>query len=153
MSARGVDYPDVTAVVQVGAPADRSQYIHRLGRTARAGKQGEGILLVCPFEAFVLKELRELPVEVVNPPVVDRRTLDDLQQGLRRADPDTAMQCYQAWLGYYNSSLRKLGWDKVELVRQANLFSAVIGLREPPALQKKTVGKMGLKGVPGLRVV
>jgi ATP-dependent RNA helicase MSS116 len=38
VSARGLDYPDVTSVIQVGMPSDRAQYIHRLGRTARAGK-------------------------------------------------------------------------------------------------------------------
>ena len=36
VSARGMDYPDVTAVIQVGMPSDKAQYIHRLGRTARA---------------------------------------------------------------------------------------------------------------------
>lgn len=152
VSARGVDYPDVTAVVQVGAPADRSQYIHRLGRTARAGKVGEGFLLLCPFEQFVLRELRDLPVEMVDPPAPDRRALDEVQAALRRVDSKTAEQCYQAWLGYYNGSLRKLGWSKEQLVQQANFFSAVIGLPQPPALLKKTVGMMGLKGVPGLRI-
>ena len=39
VSARGMDYPDVTSVIQVGQPADKAQYVHRLGRTARAGKQ------------------------------------------------------------------------------------------------------------------
>lgn len=38
VSARGMDYPDVTAVFQVGAPSESAQYIHRLGRTARAGQ-------------------------------------------------------------------------------------------------------------------
>jgi superfamily II DNA/RNA helicase len=33
----GMDYPDVTLVIQVGVTS-REQYIHRLGRTARAGK-------------------------------------------------------------------------------------------------------------------
>ena len=42
VSARGMDYPDVTAVVQVGLPSDKAQYVHRLGRTARAGKAGGG---------------------------------------------------------------------------------------------------------------
>jgi ATP-dependent RNA helicase MSS116 len=44
VSARGVDYPDVTAVLQLGAPSDKAQYIHRLGRTARAGNSGVGIV-------------------------------------------------------------------------------------------------------------
>ncbi|CAM9901402.1 unnamed protein product, partial [Scytosiphon promiscuus] len=51
VSARGMDYPDVSAVIQVGLPSDKAQYIHRLGRTARAGKGGHGILLLCDFES------------------------------------------------------------------------------------------------------
>ena len=43
VTARGMDYPDVTKVVQVGLPSDKAQYIHRLGRTARAGKGGNGV--------------------------------------------------------------------------------------------------------------
>ena len=46
--------------MQVGAPTDRAQYIHRLGRTARAGKQGRGILLLCTFERSFLKEVADL---------------------------------------------------------------------------------------------
>lgn len=37
-------------VEKVGLPSDKAQYIHRLGRTARAGKAGRGILLLCDFE-------------------------------------------------------------------------------------------------------
>jgi ATP-dependent RNA helicase MSS116 len=59
VSARGVDYPDVTLVLQMGVPSSREQYIHRLGRTARAGKTGHGVLLLAPFEdGFVARELR-----------------------------------------------------------------------------------------------
>ena len=50
VSARGLDYPDVTLVIQIGLPSTREQYIHRLGRTARAGKSGEGLLLLAPHE-------------------------------------------------------------------------------------------------------
>lgn len=38
VAARGVDYPDVSLVVQLGAPDNREQYVHRTGRTGRAGK-------------------------------------------------------------------------------------------------------------------
>lgn len=40
----------VLVVGKVGLPSDKAQYIHRLGRTARAGKAGRGILLLCDFE-------------------------------------------------------------------------------------------------------
>ena len=64
VSARGVDYPDVTHVVQVGAPQNRETYIHRLGRTGRAGKDGAGILLLPEHEqVFVSEELDGLGLE------------------------------------------------------------------------------------------
>ena len=62
VSARGVDYPDVSLVVQVGLPTDRDQYVHRVGRTARAGKAGQSLLLLAEFEAFFLNKLRDLPI-------------------------------------------------------------------------------------------
>merc|ERR1719281_2222891 len=63
VSARGLDYPDVTAVIQVGVPSARDQYIHRLGRTGRAGKEGRCILLLHDFESFFLKTVKDLPMK------------------------------------------------------------------------------------------
>ncbi len=40
---------------------DREQYIHRLGRTERAGKSGEGLLLLADYEANALVLWRYLP--------------------------------------------------------------------------------------------
>lgn len=51
--------------LQVGMPADQAQYIHRVGRTARAGKQGQAILLLHDFEQFFLRSIAELPVEKI----------------------------------------------------------------------------------------
>ena len=61
-----------------------------------------------------------------------------------------AEQSYQAWLGFYNSNCSAIGWSKAQLVQMANVYSRVMGLKNQPYLEKKTVGKMGLKGVPGL---
>jgi superfamily II DNA/RNA helicase len=48
---------------QIGIPSDREQYIHRLGRTGREGKEGEGILLLAPWEEYFLDEIKDLPLE------------------------------------------------------------------------------------------
>merc|ERR1711972_1273732 len=66
VSARGLDYPDVTTVIQVGAPSSRDQYIHRLGRTGRAGRSGEGLLLLHDFENHFVRTLKDLPLEKVD---------------------------------------------------------------------------------------
>ena len=57
---------------QIGIPTDRELYIHRLGRTGREGKEGEGILLLAPWEEYFLDEIRDLPLEKVPSPHLDR---------------------------------------------------------------------------------
>lgn len=74
-----------------------------------------------------------------------------MNKGLQVVSEDAKEKAYQAWLGYYNSCT-VLKWDKATLVKRANLFSSTLGLREPPALLRKTVGMMGLRNVPGLRI-
>ncbi|MBI3648843.1 MAG: DEAD/DEAH box helicase [Actinobacteria bacterium] len=48
VAARGLDLEDITHVINFDAPADEKAYIHRVGRTARAGRGGEGITFVTP---------------------------------------------------------------------------------------------------------
>jgi ATP-dependent RNA helicase MSS116 len=110
------------------------------------------VLLLAPFDTYVLRELSDLPITPVDfvppSPVLSA----EVARGLAAVDGQTAAQCFGAWLGEKNGSLRKLNWDKVTLVRWANAYSATLGCRSPPPLPRKTVGKMGLKGVPGLIV-
>lgn len=158
VSARGLDYPDITFVLQVGL-TDKQQYVHRLGRTARAGKEGRGLLLLAPFEEqTMMRELREMPLEKMTAAELNiSNQTPTVARALVRVSSDellrtAAEQAYQAWLGFYKSNLRKCGWDAAQLVQTANNYAIYCGLRQPPALQKSTVSKMGLKGVPGITI-
>ncbi|GMN42933.1 hypothetical protein TIFTF001_012132 [Ficus carica] len=150
VSARGVDYPDVTFVVQVGLPADSKQYIHRLGRTGRKGKEGEGMLLLAPWEEFFLSSIKALPITKASEPSVDPDMKRKVERALSKVEMKTKEAAYQAWLGYYNSN-KTVARDKYKLVELANEFSRCMGLDNPPAIPKLILGKMGLKNVPGLR--
>eukprot|EP00439_Symbiodinium_sp_Y106_P012793 s1362_g1.t2 len=73
VTSRGLDYPGVTAVIQVGAPDGRDEYIHRVGRTGRASSAGLGVLLLHDFERDFLDQIGDLriseaPVEEVDAP-------------------------------------------------------------------------------------
>lgn len=62
VAARGIDIVDLTHVINYGLPQDADSYIHRIGRTGRAGKQGTAITFVSPSEyrrlSFVQKAVK-----------------------------------------------------------------------------------------------
>lgn len=68
VTARGMDFPNVTHVIQVGLPPSKEQYIHRVGRTGRAGKEGEGWLLLPSVERRFVdrRDWRDLPLVADN---------------------------------------------------------------------------------------
>lgn len=57
VAARGIDVPDVDWIVQFDPPKDPSFFIHRVGRTARAGRSGNSLLLLLPKEQSYLQLL------------------------------------------------------------------------------------------------
>ena len=101
VSARGMDYPDVTAVIQVGMPSEKAQYIHRLGRTGRAGKEGGGYLLLTEEERPFLRMVSDLPL-AQRPPLdasAVAKLTTDFAEAMLRVEPSSKQAGYQAWLG------------------------------------------------------
>ncbi|KJA13799.1 hypothetical protein HYPSUDRAFT_49610 [Hypholoma sublateritium FD-334 SS-4] len=165
--ARGMDFPNVTTVIQVGVPMDKESYIHRLGRTARAGRAGRAVLVVAQpesfFPTFTLKEIPFQSYRPASPGVPNTAntaaaggsaTAAAVHAAAAALDADIKTKTYKAWLGYYKSHARAMRWSDADLVAQANAF-ADAGLHADgvPPVERQTVGKMGLKGVPGLNVV
>jgi ATP-dependent RNA helicase MSS116, mitochondrial len=163
--AVGVDYPNVSHVIQFGIPESREQYIHRLGRTGRGGTTGRGWLVLSDWESPFLQELKgvEIPADdvlrnmIANPMDPDSEALmGDIRNRISNKDrvlASSASGAYQAFLGYYVGQMKRMRIrGKEELVDIANDFALLSGLREPPALTKQMVGKMGLKGVSGLNI-
>ncbi|CAN9100630.1 unnamed protein product [Alternaria alternata] len=151
---RGMDFPNVGLVVQLGLPSSTDQYVHRVGRTARAGKDGRAVLLLFEQEAFFPRINKTLPINPYPVDLVSR--LPSHQANIDRAfvnvDEVAKSKAYQAFLGYNKTFVKKLQISTADLVRLANDYARTMGCPEPPMLEKSTVGKMGLKGVPGLRI-
>src|SRR5207245_4930212 len=71
IAARGIDIDDLPHVVNYEIPNVPEDYVHRIGRTGRAGAQGEAVSLVCVDEEGFLRDIeklikREIPKEVVS---------------------------------------------------------------------------------------
>jgi ATP-dependent RNA helicase RhlE len=57
VAARGIDVPDVAQVINYDAPEDREAYVHRIGRTGRAGRTGTGISFVLADQAAEMRKI------------------------------------------------------------------------------------------------
>ena len=61
VAARGIDIDGISHVINYDAPEDRESYVHRIGRTARAGRSGAGVTLVAPEQvgdvASIVREI------------------------------------------------------------------------------------------------
>lgn len=62
VAARGLDIPAVDWIIQFDPPDDPREYIHRVGRTARAGGQGKALLFLLPQELGFLHFLKKAKV-------------------------------------------------------------------------------------------
>jgi ATP-dependent RNA helicase MSS116 len=105
VSARGVDYPGVTLVIQVGLPTSRDQYIHRIGRTGRAGKEGEAILMLSPYEEGYLKCINDLPVRKelrfnLSPNRRNQEIVDDIKRVTSKMDIKEKNNVYTSLIGF-----------------------------------------------------
>ena len=60
IAARGLDIEELPHVVNYDLPQVAEDYIHRIGRTGRAGASGSALSLVCPEEAYLLEAIEKL---------------------------------------------------------------------------------------------
>ena len=105
VAARGIDIPGVTHVVNYSLPFDTATYVHRIGRTGRAGTTGIAITFVRPEErrklGFLTKnvlkatksELKEGKIpsihEVID--VKEKRVIEELKQKLFKENPSDSI--------------------------------------------------------------
>ncbi len=57
VAARGLDVPRISHVINYDVPYDTEAYVHRIGRTGRAGRTGDAILFVAPREKRMLQQI------------------------------------------------------------------------------------------------
>jgi ATP-dependent RNA helicase DeaD len=77
VAARGLDIDDISHVFNYDLPDDPEIYIHRIGRTGRAGKTGIAISLVTPAEKRLLRQIESLIRQSINKAVLP--TVDDIK--------------------------------------------------------------------------
>jgi ATP-dependent RNA helicase DeaD len=67
VAARGLDVERIGHVVNYDVPYDTGSYVHRIGRTGRAGRKGEAILFIAPRERNMLRAIERATRQVIEP--------------------------------------------------------------------------------------
>ncbi|GBB86348.1 hypothetical protein RclHR1_12780002 [Rhizophagus clarus] len=142
VSARGVDYPGVTMVLQIGAPSSREQYIHRLGRTGRAGKEGEGMLILAPFEKGFTEFINDLPIKEVDVQSYNVKDDDMVERAIEELDIEKISSACTAFLGYYAGKTSSNYFKKHDLLPAVNELSKAFGTDTP--INQSFLDKIGL---------
>ncbi|XP_022745548.1 DEAD-box ATP-dependent RNA helicase 17 [Durio zibethinus] len=70
VAARGLDFPKVRCIVQYDSPGEATEYVHRVGRTARLGERGESLLFLQPIEVDYLQDLEKHGVSLTEYPLL-----------------------------------------------------------------------------------
>ncbi|GAP82466.2 putative dead box RNA helicase protein [Rosellinia necatrix] len=162
VTARGMDFPNVTDVVQIGLPPDRDQYIHRVGRTGRAGNAGKGWLILTE------PEMAEARSRLPGLPITPNHTIETAKHVAGQSPPpeavanlfrdiDAAYPLVHKWnfVEMYLGSLgQKFGrrYQCEDLVNSLNQWCTYMGWEQPPAIPPKVVQNRALSHIPGIRV-
>jgi ATP-dependent RNA helicase RhlE len=101
VASRGIDVPETSMVINASAPRDPHDYIHRIGRTGRAFRNGTALTLFDASERFAMERIEELIQSEVLPypeppaleefetPRSERQTqAREIDRELRKRDPD-----------------------------------------------------------------
>ncbi len=158
VTARGMDFPNVSHVIQVGVPPNSEQYIHRIGRTGRAGKGGQGWILVTQSDVSdARRTLPGLPIQRAtgietadydlssepdnHPPAVAH-----VNEGLRNIPKFVLHDAYMSLFAVPGPRLEDRVEDLNEWVKLG------WGWPQPPAFDLYTARKRRLLHIRGIRV-
>jgi len=138
VAARGIDVARVSHVINYDIPYDTEAYVHRIGRTGRAGRQGTAILFVAPRETGMLRAIERAtrqPIEQISLPskeaVADRRITQFKQQV---AEAIEALKDEQ--LDFFAEVIEQLATEKgIDTVEIASALAYLLQRERPLQLE------------------
>lgn len=165
VTARGMDFPNVSHVIQVGLPRSADDYIHRIGRTGRAGKSGEGWLLLNKDEqrAFQRKmdhpglqleevELQTAALDMKKPaqlPANVARIMTIIESGVKNVPHSVKCSVYSSLLAVLPQQFPdRQKQDQIDMMNELAQFGW--GMQTPPRLSRRLVEKLGYGRCSGI---
>ncbi len=107
VAARGLDVERISHVINYDIPYDTEAYVHRIGRTGRAGRQGDAILFVAPRERRMLQAIEKATrskIEIMELPsteIINNKRIAKFKQDITDTIGNEDLQFYKDMLEQY----------------------------------------------------
>lgn len=117
VAARGLDVERISLVVNYDIPYDSEAYVHRIGRTGRAGREGKAILFVSPRERRLLKTIEHAtkqPIEKMSLPsgqVIERKRIESFREQLAQTIETQNLSFFQDLVADWRETLETTDAD------------------------------------------
>ncbi|GMM56394.1 ATP-dependent RNA helicase [Maudiozyma humilis] len=151
VGARGMDFPNVQEVLQIGVPSELANYIHRIGRTARSGKEGKSVIFLCKDELPFVHTLEE-EKNIIIKNKLDYKTNEKLSEEISEHINDVSelSDVLLSIISYYRTVMKEYGFNMRKLLPQiASSFGEL--LNEPErkiTVDNYMLEKMGIARNP-----
>ena len=163
VAARGLDVPRISHVINYDIPTDTEAYVHRIGRTGRAGRKGEAILFVAPRERHLLSAIERATgqrIEAMQLPsredIADRRIgrfKDLITETLEAQDLDFFEELVDSYQSEHDVGLSEIAAALVYLLQRERplVVEAAAAPEEseaPPPADQRRAGRAEPTGKP-----
>lgn len=146
VAARGLDVDRISHVINYDIPNETEAYVHRIGRTGRAGRKGEAILFVTPREKHWLSRIEKATrqkIKMMNLPsteMINDKRVDRFKQNITDALAKEGLKFYQKLIEDYQQE------HNIPATEIAAALAKLVQGKEPLLLKEIPAGRKGQKG-------
>ena len=142
VAARGLDISGVTHVYNYDIPQDPESYVHRIGRTGRAGKHGQSVTFVAPNEMgylSIIEKLTKKRMKGLKPATAEEALKEKKKVALKKIERDFADETVRANFDKFKGDAIKLAAEFTP--EELALYILSLTVKDPESLPKIEIAR------------